>query len=95
MNMQDLNEWPKRMNGEKIMTVIISIILSLAFQMECCGAVSKNDYTNNHLTIPQSCSNSRTNNIHIYVRTLSNVKLQLLIREPLRRGTHFCFPIAV
>lgn len=38
----------------------------LQIHMECCGAVSKNDYTYNHLTIPQSCSNYRTNNIYIY-----------------------------
>ncbi|OQR79374.1 CD9 antigen-like [Tropilaelaps mercedesae] len=37
-----------------------------AFQMECCGSVSKNDYTENYIAIPQSCSNSRTNNIYIY-----------------------------
>lgn len=40
------------------------------FQMECCGAVDKVDYKRNHLTIPQSCSNYRTNNIHIYVSEL-------------------------
>ncbi|XP_022646512.1 23 kDa integral membrane protein-like isoform X2 [Varroa jacobsoni] len=38
----------------------------LQIHVECCGAVSKNDYTDNSLTIPQSCSNYRTNNVHIY-----------------------------
>lgn len=38
----------------------------LQIHMECCGATDKNDYTTNHLTIPQSCSNYRTNNIYIY-----------------------------
>ncbi|XP_003739620.1 tetraspanin-2A [Galendromus occidentalis] len=38
----------------------------LQIHMECCGAVDKTDYKRNHLTIPQSCSNYRTNNIYIY-----------------------------
>jgi len=38
----------------------------LQIHMQCCGAVDKNDYEANHLTIPQSCSNDRTNNIFIY-----------------------------
>ncbi|KAL1478648.1 hypothetical protein MTO96_050706 [Rhipicephalus appendiculatus] len=34
--------------------------------LECCGAISKHDYEVRDMTIPQSCSSSRTNNIFIY-----------------------------
>ncbi|EEC14380.1 hypothetical protein IscW_ISCW010731 [Ixodes scapularis] len=34
--------------------------------LECCGAISKHDYEVRSLTIPQSCSSSRTNNIFYY-----------------------------
>lgn len=38
----------------------------LQIHLQCCGATSKHDYEAHSITIPQSCSNYRTNNIYIY-----------------------------